>query len=63
MILSIFSVFGTTYGDDGVSTFKVPDLRETVPAGVGTRGSGVAQHDIYTLGQFKDDKIKAWLLN
>lgn len=36
----------------------LPDLRETVPVGVGQRASGVANHDIYTIGQFKDDQFQ-----
>ena len=27
--------------------------------GIGTRGSGVATHDTYTLGQFKDDQLQS----
>jgi microcystin-dependent protein len=34
----LFSVIGTTYGGDGVTTFRVPDLRGRVLAG---RGTGV----------------------
>ena len=28
---ALFSLLGTTYGDDGVSTFALPDLRGRVP--------------------------------
>ena len=59
MILSIFSVIGTTYGGDGVSTFNVPDLREAVPVGVGSSNRAAYQHDVYTLGPFKDDQNKS----
>ncbi len=35
------------------------DLRECVPVGVGTNGTDtIAEHDVYTLGQFKDDQIQ-----
>ncbi|MBA4318309.1 MAG: phage tail protein [Flavobacterium sp.] len=31
---ALFSILGTTYGGDGVSTFALPDLRNRVAAGV-----------------------------
>ena len=33
---ALFAIIGTTYGGDGRSTFKLPDLRGRVPVGVGT---------------------------
>lgn len=55
----LFGVIGTAYGaGDGSTTFNVPDLRETVPVGSGTRGSGVATHDTYSVGTFKDDQLQ-----
>jgi hypothetical protein len=42
---------------DGSSTFTLPDLRESAPVGIGTRGVGVSA-DTYTLGQFKDDQFQ-----
>ena len=57
---ALFNVIGTSFGNgDNVSTFNVPDLRECVPVGIGTRSSGVSTHDTYTLGQFKDDQFKS----
>ena len=57
---ALFNVIGTSFGNgDNVSTFNVPDMRECVPVGIGTRESGVAVHDTYTLGQFKDDQFKS----
>lgn len=57
---ALFNVIGTSFGNgDNVSTFNVPDLRESVPVGIGTRGSGVSTHDTYNLGQFKDDQFKS----
>jgi microcystin-dependent protein len=32
---ALFSLLGTQYGGDGVTTFKLPDLRGRVPIGVG----------------------------
>ena len=56
---ALFTVISTTYGvGDNSTTFNLPDVRETVPVGVGTRGSGVTAHDTYTLGQFKDDQTQ-----
>jgi microcystin-dependent protein len=56
---ALFAVLSTTFGvGDGSTTFNVPDMRETSPVGVGTRGAGVTAHDTYTLGQFKDDQMQ-----
>lgn len=38
----LFAVIGTTYGGDGVTTFKLPDLRGRVAMGVGT-GTGLTK--------------------
>ena len=55
----LFEVIGTAFGTgNGSTTFNVPDLRETAPVGSGTRGDGVASHDTYTVGQFKDDQLQ-----
>ena len=56
----LFNVIGTTYGEgDGSTTFKVPDLRESVPVGVGRNTTNTIEaHDEYTLGQFKDDQVQ-----
>lgn len=32
---ALYSIIGTTYGGDGVTTFKIPDLRNRVVVGVG----------------------------
>lgn len=32
---ALYSLLGTTYGGDGVSTFQLPDLRGRVPVGAG----------------------------
>lgn len=45
---ALFSVIGTTYGGDGVTTFKLPDLRGRIPVGV---GQGQASAFNYALGQ------------
>lgn len=56
---ALFAVLSTTFGSgDGSTTFNLPDMRETIPVGVGTRGAGVTAHDTYTLGQFKDDQMQ-----
>lgn len=55
----LFNVIGTAFGTgDDSTTFNLPDLRETVPVGSGTRGSGVADHDSYAIGEFKDDQLQ-----
>lgn len=42
----LFSLLGTTYGGDGVTTFGVPDMRGRVPISMGSGGGGN-----YVLGQ------------
>lgn len=44
---ALFSLYGTTYGGDGRTTFALPDLRGRVPVHVGT-GPGLST---YRLGQ------------
>jgi microcystin-dependent protein len=44
---TLYTVIGTTYGGDGVTTFALPDLRGRVPVDVGQR-SGLSN---YVLGQ------------
>jgi microcystin-dependent protein len=44
---ALFSLLGTTYGGDGVTTFGLPDLRSRVPVGAG-QGTGLSP---YSLGQ------------
>lgn len=44
---ALFSLLGTMYGGDGVSTFALPDLRGRVPLGMG-QGPGLSP---YTEGQ------------
>lgn len=40
---ALFALLGTTYGGDGVSTFKLPDLRDRAPMHF---GSGYAQGQV-----------------
>lgn len=44
---ALFSILGTIYGGDGRTTFALPDLRGSIPVGVGT-GQGL---NAVTLGQ------------
>jgi microcystin-dependent protein len=44
---ALFSLLGTTYGGDGVQTFRLPDLRGRAPVSSG-QGPGLSS---YTLGQ------------
>lgn len=43
---TLFSLIGTTYGGDGVSTFALPDLRGRLPVHMGT-----GQGSTYFIGQ------------
>lgn len=39
--------------------FRVPDMRELVPVGTGTNDTNkIANHDVYALGEFKDDQFQ-----
>ena len=42
---ALFSLLGTYYGGDGVTTFALPDLRSRVPIGVG-QGPGLGNYDL-----------------
>ena len=44
---ALFSLLGTTYGGNGVTTFALPNLQSRVPVGVG-QGPGMSN---YVLGQ------------
>lgn len=52
----LFAVIGYKYGG-GSGAFCIPDMREVVPVGTGTRNANIT-HDTYTLGQFKDDAVQ-----
>ena len=56
----LFGVIGTSFGSgDGSTTFDIPDMREVVPVGAGTSTrSGIATHDTYSVGGFKDDQVQ-----
>lgn len=62
---ALYNTIGTTYNlstdapDAQSLVFRLPDLRETVPVGIGERGSGTSRHDTFTLGQFKDDTYQS----
>jgi microcystin-dependent protein len=39
---ALFSILGTTYGEDGRTTFALPDLRGRVPIHAGSGGPGLS---------------------
>ena len=54
----LYDVIGNTYGGDSTN-FNVPDYRETVLVGVGENTTDtIATHDVYELGEFKDDQLQ-----
>jgi microcystin-dependent protein len=56
---ALFEVIGSTYGSgDGKNTFNLPDYRESYLVGIGKRLTGVTDHDVFTLSQFKDDMMQ-----
>ncbi|MFM9952073.1 MAG: phage tail protein [Saprospiraceae bacterium] len=42
---ALFSILGTTYGGDGITTFGLPDLRGRVPMGAGA-GPGLSNREL-----------------
>ncbi|MDX1908219.1 MAG: tail fiber protein [Bacteroidia bacterium] len=48
---ALFSLLGTTYGGDGVTTFALPDLRGRVPVHTGSSGNGPGPVGQPALGQ------------
>jgi microcystin-dependent protein len=49
----LFTLIGTTYGGDGVTTFQLPDLRSRIPVHQGTNpGNGIA----YIQGQIAGEE-------
>ena len=56
----LFATIGTTWGaGDGSTTFNVPDMREVAPVGVGQSERTEGSHDVFTLGEFKDDQLQS----
>lgn len=55
----LYAVIGDAFGTASDNTkFVLPDLRETVPVGIGENDvQTIAYHDVYTLGEFKDDSL------
>lgn len=49
----IFKDLYEALGDD-----HTPDMREAAPAGAGERTGGVAEHDVFAPGEFKDDCVQ-----
>ena len=46
---ALFSLFGTTYGGDGISNFALPDMRGSAPMHPG-QGPGLSLHDLGEMG-------------
>src|SRR5450631_4459450 len=42
---ALFSLLGTTYGGDGITTFALPDLRGRLPVQAG-QGPGLSNYDL-----------------
>lgn len=60
----LFDCIGETYGaGNGSTTFNLPDFRECALVGAGKSTRAILDetghsHDVYTLGEFKDDQIQ-----
>ncbi|HEV2507902.1 MAG TPA: tail fiber protein [Mesorhizobium sp.] len=48
---ALFSLLGTVYGGNGVTTFALPNLQSRTPAGFGTSSDPNWQPSAYNLGQ------------
>ena len=59
----LYGVLGDTYGaGDGTTTFNVPDYREVTLVGAGQNEKlDIKEHDVYSVGEFKDDQIQGHL--
>lgn len=55
---ALYSLLGTTYGGDGVTTFALPDLRGRTPVGVG-QGPGLSN---YVQGQMAGTESRTLLI-
>ena len=56
----LFDVIKKKYGaGDGSTTFNVPDYRELTLVGAGQNEKlSITEHDIYNVGEFKDDQMQ-----
>ena len=56
----LFEVIGELYGKgDGSTTFNLPDYCEATLVGAGASSrSNIKAHDIYEVGEFKDDQMQ-----
>ena len=50
---ALYSIFGTDYGGNGSTTFKLPNLTSRVPVGMGYRG----QTTVYPGVEFGDESV------
>ena len=67
---ALFQAIGTVWGvGNGLTTFNVPDMRESSPYGAGTYSAvtgtthgAITAHDALALGAFADDRGQGWQL-
>jgi len=55
---ALFSLYGTTYGGDGVTTFGIPDFRGRVPMHTG-RGPGLPDYPMGIKGGYTEVTLQA----
>lgn len=55
---TLYSLYGTTYGGDGVQTFGLPDFRGRVPIHTG-RGAGLPDYDMGQMGGYPSVTLHA----
>ncbi len=54
---ALFSILGTTYGGNGVTTFQLPDLRARGPIGAGSAANGLPAVDLGQIGGVQNVNI------
>ncbi len=53
---ALFSLLGTNFGGNGVSTFGLPDLRASIPVGAG-QGPGLSLYDVGETGGVQNETL------
>ena len=60
LMTTLYAAIGSDWGTASDSAhFRIPDLRESVLVGVGQNSTYTIQHhDVYAVGEFKDDQFQ-----
>lgn len=55
---ALFSILGTNYGGDGITTFALPNLGGVVPIGTGVNSKSGARYEIAEVGGSETTKLE-----